>query len=100
MSSEKVDQSCSQCTPWRRLGGGDRVPFVPIPDLGTRGRWVTKGHVPAAFYRRRRDTQVPTGEEAGWDPEPAWEQTPDENSLVLAAIRTPIVQYKVRHYSD
>jgi hypothetical protein len=46
---------------------------------------------------------VPTGQEAGWAPEPIWTQKPKEKSLRLCRglnLDRPVVQPVVRHYTD
>jgi hypothetical protein len=40
---------------------------------------------------------VPTGQEAGWAPEPVWTQGLEEISFAPVGDRTPIVQPVVRH---
>jgi hypothetical protein len=43
-------------------------------------------HAPAALYRQGKDPPVPTGQEAGWAPEPVWTQRLEENLLPLSEI--------------
>jgi hypothetical protein len=43
---------------------------------------------------------VPTGQEAGWAPEPVWTQRLEEKSSASVGDRTSVVQSVVRHYTD
>jgi hypothetical protein len=42
---------------------------------------------------------VPTGQEAGWAPEPVWTQTIEEKSSASVGDGTPVVQSVIRHYT-
>jgi hypothetical protein len=44
--------------------------------------------------------EEPTGQEAGWAPEPVWTLWRRETSLVLAGTKTPVVQPVARPYTD
>jgi hypothetical protein len=46
---------------------------------------------------------VPTGQEPGWAPEPAWTQMLEEKSFHLCQgsnLNYTVVQYTARHYTD
>jgi hypothetical protein len=46
--------------------------------------------------------QVPIGQEAGWDPEPVWTQSPEEKTSCLcweSNLDHPVVQSVARHYT-
>jgi hypothetical protein len=55
-------------------------------------------HAPAALYPPGKGPPVPSGQEAGWAPEPVWTQRPEEKSSAFVGDRTPVVQSVVRHY--
>jgi hypothetical protein len=47
-----------------------------------------------------KEPPVPTVQEAGWAPEPAWTQRSEEKSSASVGDRTPEVQPEVRHCTD
>jgi hypothetical protein len=66
--------------------------------------WVSgQRYAPAALYPRGNDSWYPTGQEAGWAPEPVWTQRLEEKSLRLCQesnLDRPVVQPVARHYTD
>jgi hypothetical protein len=52
-------------------------------------------HAPAEVYPRER-APVPTGQEAGWAPEPVWTQSLEEKSFAPPGVRRSVVQSVVR----
>jgi hypothetical protein len=57
-------------------------------------------HAPAALYPGGKGPPVPTGQEAGWAPEPVWKQRLEEKSSASVGDRTPVVQSVVINYTD
>jgi hypothetical protein len=47
-----------------------------------------------------RTPPVPTGQEAGWAPEPVWTQRLEKESFASDRDGTPVVQSAVRQYND
>jgi hypothetical protein len=95
-------------------GKGKEVPLHAMEALGgerryssysylcTRWRWVVSITPRPHFYPRGKDPPVPTGQEAGWAPEPVWTQKAREK--ILCPHRgsnpdRPVIQPVVRHYT-
>jgi hypothetical protein len=60
-------------------------------------------HAPATIYPRGKEHPVPTGQEAGWAPEPVWTQSLEKKSSCLcygSKLDRPVVQSVARHYTD
>jgi hypothetical protein len=55
-------------------------------------------HAPAALHPGK-EPQVPTGEEAGWTPEPVWKLWRREKFLPPAGNRIPAVQPVAHRYT-
>jgi hypothetical protein len=57
-------------------------------------------HAPAALYPQGKDPLwVPTGQEAGWNPEPVWTQRLEEESFHVCQgsnLDRMVIQYVVR----
>jgi hypothetical protein len=47
-----------------------------------------------------KEPPVPSGQEAGWAPEPVWTQWLEEKSSVSVGDRTLVVQFIASHYTD
>jgi hypothetical protein len=57
-------------------------------------------HVRPRFSPGEEPPVVPTGQEAGWVPEPVWTQGLEEKPSAFIGDRTPVVQSVVRHKTD
>jgi hypothetical protein len=53
-------------------------------------------HAPDALLPPGKGPPVPTGQEAGWAPEPVWKQRPPRESNP----DRPVVQSVVKHYTS
>jgi hypothetical protein len=60
--------------------------------LGGRGGILLLIHELGTSFSPGEGAPVPTGQEAGWAPEPVWTQTIEEKSFAPAGDRTPIAR--------
>jgi hypothetical protein len=65
------------------------------------GEWSASR--PGRALAPEKGPPVPTGQEAGWAPEPVWSQSSEKISFCLCRgsnLDRPVVQSVARHYTD
>jgi hypothetical protein len=94
----KVDHIKSKAVPLHTMDthGGRGVQLLLILNLSTRWWWVVS-ITPQPCFTPGKEPLVPTGQEAGWVPEPVWMQRLEEKSSASVRDRTPVVQSVLSH---
>jgi hypothetical protein len=80
----------SRYTPWRRLGERRYSSYSFTTSALDGGEWSASR--PDRALPPGKGPPVPTGEEAGWAPEPVWTQTIEEKFFAPVGDRTPIAR--------
>jgi hypothetical protein len=84
--------------PWRHMGERRYSSYSFLTSAIYEGEWTTSR--PGRVLPPGKEPPVPTGQEAGWAPEPVWTERLEEKSSASVRDRTPVVQSVVRYNTD